>query len=462
MAAIVRNFTTGPATMPDVGKLEYNGCVFSPLFVTTLSGVAVKDNARRTVKYMEYVLEVDGYVTGPDVMQERIGISPTMGNLEFLLSKQGGKLIYEGRGFNFTINTGVEGAFNFGENDVAWGPIPEVLDFQPLGAGRSAKIRWRVTIHVAADKSKPALIPKLGNAAQVTPLLQFNCGTTVTYGEDYRASMSIRGTMEIPLSRVTQANRSLKSTVDDVRTQLDARIFAGIDLARYRVTRRNYDISRDKRVMEFDVQLEEKPYMDLPPFCTIARGTFSFRPARAGMGLCLWLCTLRCSYTVALDQPRRVAWEAFLALLRIRMDASERGHIPALGGNQNPVRAVARRVVRGGINLAAAAVPGAAQLWNAVHKQHAEKPGQKAFLIDFSGEEGVYLDSTSTSFSASWRLTTTFGHILLASGLWRKVPEKDAQGNNLWATSVRGISGSKTWASDKLDPALDVIVDFGG
>ena len=63
--------------------------------------------------------------------------------------------------------------------------------------------------------------------------------------------------------------------------------------------------------------------MDLPPDCPIARGTYSVRPAKVGMGLVTWLCTLRATYTVAMPSPyrspemgrRKNAWLAFLALL---------------------------------------------------------------------------------------------------------------------------------------------------
>jgi hypothetical protein len=37
---------------------------------------------------------------------------------------------------------------------------------------------------------------------------------------------------------------------------------------------------------------------------------------------------------------------------------------------------------------------------------------------------------------------TTFNAILVASGLWKKLPERDAQGNTLWATSMIDVSRS--------------------
>ena len=85
----------------------------------------------------------------------------------------------------------------------------------------------------------------------------------------------------------------------------------------------------------------------------------------------------------------------------------------------------------------------------------------KAWIIDFSFDEGLYLDSKTISFSATWRLTTTFSHILLASGLWKKLKES-VFGVNIWAASMRDVSGVQSWLPNTLDPKLDVIVDFGG
>ncbi len=448
MALQTFNFTTGPATLPDVGTLSYNGCLFSPLFFTQISGDVLKDNAGRTTKYMEYTLKADGYVTLP---AGATSINGAMSTLRQLLTAQGGQLTYQGRGFDLVVNAvggaGVVGAIRDGRVlDAAWGPVPTLLEFQPLGGGLSAKVQWTCKVRVM----------EFSNGG---PLLQFNNETSVSYGEDGYSTISIRGTLEIPITRPTQATRRSTITVDNYRTEIETRIISGIDLSRFRVTNREFPVSRDKRTMEWSVTAVERSYMDVPPDCTIARGTYSFRPARTGMGLCLWLCTLRCTYTIRADRPRRVAWDSFLALLRLRMSQSQFGFIPRLDGDQNPGKGGAKRFLQPfpGVREVTDRLRRALQLQN---KEVAV--ARKAFLIDFSGDEGVYLDSKTTSFSATWRLVTVFSHILLASGLWTKLPEEDAQGNNLWATSMKDVQGSQSWLPNKLDPKLDLIVDFGG
>lgn len=445
MALPDRRFDTGPATLVDSGILSYNGCVFSPLFETNVSGVAVKDNAGRTVKFMEYTITADGYATLPDGEET---VNPVMITLRDLLTAQAGHLIYFGRGMDLNVN----GTIASPKDDVAWGPVPELLEFQPLGGGRSAKVKWQVKTRLP-EIAQGATYRDIKRGGIALPLLQFNYESSVSYNEDGYATLSERGTMEVPLTRKpNQKTRTLTRTVDDMRSILDDVIFSRIDLSRFRVTRRDFNISRDRRTMEWDYSMEEKSYMDLPPMCPVARGNFSVRPAKSGAGLVMWLCTLRASYTVRADAPRRWAWTAFLSLLRIRMSESKNADLAGVG-RLPPIRPF--EPARTPEELTRDRLGDARYAW----------------LIDFSVDEGLYLDSKTTSFSATWRLITTLRAVLLASGVWRKVPEYEDRGprgrrdkrTNLWAISMRRIMGSKSFSpdADSFNASADLIVDFG-
>ncbi len=197
--------------------------------------------------------------------------------------------------------------------------------------------------------------------------------------------------------------------------------------------------------------------MGLPPAVTIARGSYDVRPAKSGLGLCNWLCSLRVTYNVRKDMPRRIAWTAFLAMLRLRMTQSQYAQIPPPAGPQNPG---APSPIFAGLQALQPFVPATMAGWAGLlgGQNAAAARSRRAWLTDFNYNEGMYLDSKTITFSATWRLITTFGAILLASGLWKKVP---TDGGNTWRTSVRDISGWTSWASNRLDPAQDVIVDFG-
>ncbi len=462
-----------------MGELSYNGCDFSPLFTSEVNGELIQDVANRTIKYIKYTITVDGYVTLP---QGSESINPVMNGLRQLLTQQGANLTYRGRGMDIIVSPGNG---NVPANrDVAWGPIPKLLEFQPLGAGRSAKVKWQVITHIAEYKQRLSvetpqsigdlrggvgganLLNNVGGGAVVQvggiakELLQFNYETNVTYDEDGFSTLSCSGTLEIPLTRSPdQRTRTLTQTADNARAIIETRLMNKIDLQRFRVTKRNFKVSRDKRTLEWEWTAEEKPYMDLPPDCTVARGTFSFRPARAGMGLCEWLCTLRATYTVRADRPRRTAWISFLALLRLRMLEAKKGQIPKVKDENQDFK---RLDGPGGVLQVVAGVFTLFAPKKAIEAQgELKKEDRKAFLIDLSGDEGLYLDSKTVSFSATWRTVTVSSHILLASGMWTKLPETDDQKANLWAASVRDISGASSWLQNQVDAKDDIIVDFG-
>ncbi len=463
------DYTTGPSSLPtndnasETHVLSYNGCIFSPLFETKISGKVVKDSANRTTKYMEYVLSADGYVTLPEGARS---ILPNMNTLRDLLTVHAGKLIYKGRGFDLVINAAqadVGGAKQGSplvldrNTDVAWGPVPELIEFQPLGAGRSAKVQWKVTVRV------PEIAGKTG-------LLQLNYETSTSYGEDQFSSLSITGTIEIPMTRRAFDDRRVVRTVDEFRDALEERILRGIDLDRFRLTRRDFNVSRDKRTLDFNVGAEERPYMDMPPNCTLARGTYNVRQAKAGMGLVSWLCTLKATYTVRKGVKRRTAWHAFLALLRVRMYASFDGDVPNFNGQAPRKPDAVQRGIRGGIRGLPIIGQGLAlgldlndyHKATVAAKPKTEHPNRRVWLMDFNIDEGLYLDSKTVTFSATWRLLCKFAYILLGSGIWKKVVERTDTDQNVWAASMRSISGATSWLPNRLDPSLDVIVDFGG
>lgn len=466
-------YTTGPATLQDVGELSYNGCLFSPLYATKISGTVVRDAANRTTRYMEYTLIADGYVTLPAGASD---INGNMNTLRRLLTAQGGRLRYTGRGFNLNVNPEQGGrppvrppapglppgggtivTVNLEGQDVAWGPIPELIEFQPLGAGRSAKIQWKCTTRIPEVKAK-------GKG-----LIQFNYDCGVSYGEDGYSSLTVRGTIEIPMTRTKQDSREVIRSADDFRSLLETRVLTGIDLENFRITKRDFQVSRDKRTLEFDVAAEERPYMDMPAGCTVARGNFTVRPTKVGAGLINWLCTLRATYTVALGTPRRIAWLNFLALLRLRMNCARPEYMPEIPDPQDgkkppPPRSPGRKIfgilfpgVDFGLEVAKQEIQSTTPGTNGI-----PNPSQAAWLIDFSIDEGIYLDSKTISFSATWRVLSKFQYILYASGIWKKLPERDAQDRSLWATTMQPIQRSQSWLVNNVEPALDVIVDFGG
>jgi hypothetical protein len=468
---------TGSTVLPDVGRLAYNGVVWSALYTSKVSGPVMPDNAYRTTKYVEHTLTATGEVTLND---GELSVDDTFANLRQKLSVHGAPLIYEGNGFG-TLNVNTPG----GIRDVAWGPVPKVIQFIPLGSGRSAYIEWQVTVHAAElpgvqlfghgqggqnSTLRPTVLGVGGasftsNPIPTSPLVQYNWETSLRYDDAGYSGLSVTGTLEIPLSKNAVDDRSVQTTVDTFRQRYE-NIF--VDLTKFKVTDRHFSVSRDKRTCEWSFQAEELPPCGLPAFCTRAGGTMSVRKLKPKFlplsGTVQWLVTLRAHYTVRADQPRRVAAEAFRALWAFRMQQSRKGTLPGMNdpsaGGQNPQPGTDfgkafKKALRGGLSLGLLLYD---QVETQGQKPEDVKNGQ-ALPLGFTADEGLYDDGKSTAFEAQWILMSTLSDIFLATGCWRY----DAgTGGATWAASVQDIMGWRSWLINGLDPTADVIVDLGG
>jgi hypothetical protein len=455
---------TGPAIFPDLGTLSYNGIKFSTLYTSKLTSAIIQDNAKRTTKGVEWTLVVNGLVTLPD------GAATTdtaFSKLRGRLSVQGGILNYSGKGFgDLIVNQGFK-------QDIAWGPIPKVIAFQPLGGSRSAFITWTVTTLIPEFR-----VIKGGPGAITNPVVQYNYEASISYDDEGYSMLALLGTLEIPMTRSSVTSRSLPDNVDNYRQQwLDIQF----DLTKFRVTRRNFNVSRDKRTIDWEFAAEEIPPMGLPPGAMKARGTMSVRPMRSvavGGGKlpvlngCAWSCTLRATYTINKVYPRRSALWAFYSLLAYRLRSVANGVMPSIA---DPAPAApAPAAPAGGFfrGLAAQLLPGDAAFWLGANRQQVSNAqagagigaavggnSRRAQLMDFSIDEGIYLDSKTMTCEASWWAITTFETLLTGTGLWRY--QRGTLGGAIAAASLENFSGWKSWLENDLDTLTEVIVDLG-
>ncbi len=447
--------STGLATFPDIGTLSYNGVVFSVLQHTQIKTNVVQDDAKRTTKWVETTLTVIGYVT---LLRDKT-TDVVWANLRKKLTEHGQTLIYTGKGYGDLI---VNLSGNKGIKDAAYGPVPKILSFKPMGGAASAQIEWEVTVH----------IPEVDNIFPQT-VAQYNYEAAITYDDEGYSQVSIRGVLEIQATR----RPSLRTIQDMVDAQRQVWTDIAFDLTKFRVVRRNFNISRDKRVMDWEFMAEELPPMDLPFGATKARGTMSVAPFRPFGGNrfilfgTVWTCTLKATYTIRKDFPPRVAALNFFSLLQFRMRSSANGAFPNLNvpANNNQQGQPGVQITLGGVQLFNLQ-PGAAQL----PPPNAPAGGRSlALLQDMRFDEGLYLDSKTMTWEASWILFTTFRTLLEASGVWRwprvvESPQPLAAQNAVghikasWVRSVEDIMGWRSWLNNQLAESADVIVDMGG
>lgn len=473
------DFSTGFAQLPDVGTLAYNGADFSSLFTSHVTVTPIRDRANRTVTMEELTIRARGCAT------LRTGETTTdnaMAVLLVRLQQDGGQLFYSGKGVGrIAVNVPAGGQPRQGQagtlTDCNWGPKTKVVSFQPLGGSKSALVEWEVTTWLP-----PGMVSVAAKAKGVGPVLQFNEEITTSYDENAYATYAVAGTLEIPLTRLNVGSRSVATTVDAYR---QAMLDIKVDLTRYRVTKRDFKYSRDKRTCEWEFVAEQLPPMALPPGIPTARGTFTVRPRRQAQSLVpIWNCSLRCSYVVRPDGQRRWAWDAFMCLLAYRMAQSANGDAAKFNDpspqGQQPKPGVGEAVLKTAAILgvgaltfgvgSTAAVLGIAAGWQKimggtgsfVKGALTQARTISPILYHFGIDEGLYLDSKSISFEASWWITTSLQRLLDATGVWRQLELGPTGNRQFWALSLQDITGWRGALVNALDPAKDVVIDLGG
>jgi hypothetical protein len=457
------NSGTGPAIFPDQGELSYNDITFSTLYTSALSSDILPDNAKRITKAVEWTLKVHGLVTLPENAETTDAVFL---KLRQQLSVHGAALIYFGKGFGNLIVNG-----DAIQRDIAWGPIPKVISFKPLGGAGAAEIEWQVTTTITElpnAVSQQATGNGRGPGGVNNPVVQYNYQARVGYDDEGYSNLSLRGTLEIPMTISISGGRRPPDDVDLYRQQW---MNIQFDLTKFTVTRRSFEISRDRRTIEWEFVVEELSDMGLPPGAMKARGTMSVRPMKSGNNSLLvgvqWACSLRATYTISKTFNKRCAMHAFYNLLCFRMRSSVNGAIPIIA---DPVPAAP---VPPPVPPAAPAVPtdvGSVQWWLRMDRAQlqsfrrispvAERQlFRQAFLMDMNFDEGIYMDAKTFSVEATWMIIIQFTSLLQATGVWRW--QRGTSGDLEWATSIRNVMGAASWLENKSNIGSQVIVDLG-
>ena len=286
--------------------LEYNGYLFDPAATETL-GVSARpkhDEANRTVTHVEFDLTVKTviYVSDDDFPYSGDAVTTdfVMSGIIQRLTAQGGDLVYQGKGFgDFNINTGIQGAGfeNTGQWDVAWGPTPTLVECKPIADNRAWEIIWSVKV----------CIPSCSNARYQDALMAFNY--TVDYSTDYGGytTRTIRGYIEVPMTRDNQGDRQLRhASADRFREQILVQMPSGFRDA----GGGSYTLSADRRRLDFQFVHIQLPGI-VPPL-GVLKCSLKMRTQNEKRGNFLsWFYTIDASYEMAYGKVQAVAARHF-------------------------------------------------------------------------------------------------------------------------------------------------------
>ncbi len=366
-------------------SFSYNGVTFASLYRTSISSRPIQDEAQRTTVYVEHVLTVEGFLAG--------GTDTTLAAMRKLLTQPAGSLVYTAKGFgDLTINT--PGAPKL---DAKWGPVPELLEWVGLGGdGQAARVTWKCTIR----------IPECDFARYNFAVLALNWTVDHDIDQDGYTTESVRGYLEIPITRRTQQDRTVPDSVDRYRELLETDVKQG-----FQRSRQSFKVSADRRRLDFswvDTELS-LPY---PNQVTVADANHTVRTGTGqGQGLVNWSITFDARITMARGARRDLSLITFLNIVSSRMRA-----LLGLGGAQPIPR-------------------------------------------DFEIRDSIFGRETTFRYVFELVHHGPVKSFVNLSGLWDPIAGTSYDGWQASLTALR-TNSSRGWAGLKVLPSDDVIVDL--
>lgn len=395
-----------------VGTLSYNGYTFDGASSVKVDVRHVKDDAERTVIYNEHTIEVRAFVSGST---GSTATDISLENIRYRLGHQGQQLTFTNRGFGRDLI--VNRPSGIGIRDVKWGPCPEILHWEPVGAGNACEIVWKVRV----------CVPVCGGGAfdRTSGIMAHNYGITITIDERGLSTRTISGYIEIAQTRASIAGINAKNVPDSADNYRDF-------------------IQPDKPL----------------GFQRVAQ-TWETSPDKS-----------RATYTITDKQiPSKTPWPVGVTNIRL----SHRSAWTRQRRQTNQLRQTITMDVE--LALGAPQALGFVQFGNFIKARTdiASRNGFTPLLDELIVEEDVF--GLSQSFAASYRLLTDIGNVInqgsanpanqtissnffnpALTGMWTPV-------NNdwrLWRNSISNVESNRGLAGLLVLPQNDVIIDLCG
>ena len=280
--------------------VSYNNHDFTANARTQIVAKPLKDRAGRTTSYVELVITVTDYVT------DSITTETAMNNMLTRLNQSGGKLEITDIGF---YPSGLQVNFN-DVRDIDYGPHCEIIEMTPLGSDLAWRIRWTCSTK----------IPRcgLGKGKYKNSPASFNYDWVVNQDERGYTVRTITGHVEIPLNRRAPGSRK----IDDQADSLWEQIYEAFPIPALFKRQYRKQLSNNRRFLEFSIIDREMHPNAFMAGLDDWSGTHRTNTSQGGpAGFIVWQNHLNASFSVAKNQPKRIAWDRFTSLIRSRMES---------------------------------------------------------------------------------------------------------------------------------------------
>lgn len=335
-----------------------------------------------------------------------------------LLNVPGRQLTFSSQGIlDISINSGfASGAFW----DAMNGPQPQVVIAEPVGSNRTIRIVWECVAHIAPCSDSDSITPMQG-------ITEFTYDARFSITPEGMTQRTITGTIEIRHSLVgaPQGGPSPQAPYDNAdlyRSYVNVPIVPGFH------RRQEYNISRDKRILEFLIVDTEIP-SDNPLYGGVVDMDIDHRISSTleDKGFVTWQNTISGDVTIAPGVARHVAWLAFLAVLDARRRKTPFGLVKMEGGQTE----ISKHIV------------------TAIEIKEAIFGRTMSFSVSYT--LWATIDHTQA--------TTEFQSVMQASGMFEKLDPAEFDWN-VWAASLaNSVFDRRGYAKMGLKVSDDFIVN---
>ncbi len=303
--------------LPTIGVLTYNTVTMNVLHNTKIIATPIKDEANRTIICYKHRLSLEAWIRAGDYAAG----STTDNDLDALKAKllqPAGQLTFTTKGYgNLTVNVS-------SAKDVMWGPMPELLEWIPIGSNQTVLIHYELEWHAPICN---------GSTSYQNTLMAFNWDYNVNLDRQGLSVRTVSGYFEIPMTRFTAGSKLLPDMVDRYREEVVATFPVPVGFRR----EQTFHVSKDKRRCDFAVTdteiASQNPLPDGVTEATIRHSLTTQSKAKTAI-FQEWYWRMSGTITVAPQLPTAYAWQKFLVYLndRLRWLKNNQALIPSTNG----------------------------------------------------------------------------------------------------------------------------------
>lgn len=376
--------------MAAIGTLSYNGYTFDGAAKIKARVEFQYDSAGRAVLYHRHVIRAEAVVASAAGTTD-----DEMASIRALLSKPGKAFQFINRGFGSDLIVNVTPALS----DVAFGPKPKVLEWEPIAGACAANIIWEVEVCVPVCDAS--------GIHRSTGIMSFNYDIDFDIDRGW-TTRTITGTIGIAQTRLPGGPGGA-GRIGDHADYYREKIRAG-DIAPPGFERRSkWTTSEDKSTLSFaitDTQIRsQNPY---PPGVVDISATHGVFWRRANRGGARQQNRLNMQIELLPTSAKTIGFLVFASLLTQRLAIARSG-------------------------------------------------GKGALLEDVSVEEDIW--GMSSSFSATWTTLKGLDELIQGSGIFT-TPTINSRNWAAWNESVKRSQSQRGYLNARDFAANDILVDM--